>query len=314
MDILAQAAQWQAEGRAVALATVIETWGSAPQPVGSLLACDGAGNFIGSVSGGCVEGAVITEAGECLQTGRHKVLEFGVADETAWRVGLACGGRIRILVAPLGDVSALLAARRAREAVALVSDLQSGARRLVAKASGEFAENFRFDRSGVSEAGFVQVFNPPLRLVITGAVHIAQALVPMAQQAGYDITVVDPRGAFATAERFPGVELLAEWPDEVMAGRLDARTALLALTHDPKIDDPAISAALRSEVFYIGALGSKKTSASRRERLASAGFGEDALARIHGPVGLHIGAQGAAEIAISILAEMTRVLRLGEGA
>lgn len=311
MDVLEQAARWQAEGRKVGLATVIETWGSAPQPVGSQLACEAGGGFAGAVSGGCVEGDVITEA---MAASAPRVLEYGVADATAWRVGLACGGRIRILIEPAGDLSGLLAAKAKREAVAVVTNLKTGAKRMARQADGEFAEAFRFDRSQIIGDEFVQVLNPPLRLIITGAVHIAQALVPMARQAGYDISVIDPRGAFASPERFPGVELVAEWPDEVLAGRLDARAALLALTHDPKIDDPALRAALNSECFYIGALGSKKTSASRRERLIAAGFSQAQLARIHGPVGLDIGAQGAAEIAISILAQMTQVLRRGEGA
>ena len=159
---------------------------------------------------------------------------------------------------------------------------------------------------------FVDVYNPPLKLVIVGAVHLAQALIPMAQAAGYDVAVIDPRGAFATAERFPGVVLYNEWPDEVMPKLgLDQRTALVALTHDPKIDDPALKAAVNSDCFYIGALGSKKTNASRFERLRAAGHDEVKLKRIHGPIGLAIGARGPAEIAVSIMGEMTSALRLG---
>lgn len=157
---------------------------------------------------------------------------------------------------------------------------------------------------------FLNVFNPPLRLILVGAVHIAQALVPMAQLAGYEVIVIDPRSAFGSIERFPGVQLSNDWPDEAMAQlKPDLRTALVTLTHDPKIDDPALIAALKSDVFYIGALGSKKTHASRLERLAAAGFGSDDVARIHGPVGLNIGAKSPAEISISILAQMTAALR-----
>lgn len=159
---------------------------------------------------------------------------------------------------------------------------------------------------------FLNVFNPPLRLVLVGAVHIAQALVPMAQLAGYEVTVIDPRSAFGSAERFPGVALSNDWPDEAMERlRPDLRTAIVTLTHDPKIDDPALVAALRSDAFYIGALGSKKTHGARLERLAAAGFGADDFARIHGPVGLNIGAKSPAEIAISVLAQMTAALRQG---
>jgi xanthine dehydrogenase accessory factor len=157
---------------------------------------------------------------------------------------------------------------------------------------------------------FLNVFNPPLRLVLVGAVHIAQALVPMAQLAGYEVTVIDPRSAFGSAERFPGVTLSNDWPDEAMAElKPDLRTAVVTLTHDPKIDDPALLAALRSDAFYIGALGSKKTHGSRLERLRDAGIAEHEFARIHGPVGLSIGAKSPAEIAISVLAQMTQALR-----
>lgn len=157
---------------------------------------------------------------------------------------------------------------------------------------------------------FLNVFNPPLRLILVGAVHIAQALVPMAQLAGYEVAVIDPRSAFGSPERFPGVTLSNDWPDEAMAQmKPDLRTAVVTLTHDPKIDDPALISALKSDVFYIGALGSKKTHAARLERLTTAGFGPDDFARIHGPVGLSIGAKSPAEIAISILAQMTAALR-----
>ncbi len=221
----------------------------------------------------------------------------------------------------------LLRARRDRRAGALVTDLDSGAQRLVARAeaagdplAAELETAFRFDASGVVRGAdgreqFVNVYNPPLKLVVVGAVHLAQALIPMAKAAGYDVVVIDPRGAFATGARFPDVELHAEWPDEVLAATpLDERTALVALTHDPKIDDPALDAALKGRPFYIGALGSRKTSAARHDRLRARGFDDEALARIHGPIGLAIGARGPAEIAVSIMAEMTQVLRLGESA
>jgi xanthine dehydrogenase accessory factor len=220
-------------------------------------------------------------------------------------------------------LEAVLAARKARQAVALVTVLGSGEQRIVPRAAAGsdvlapiLDEAFRFDQSGVHASPdgecFVAVYNPPLRLIIIGAVHIAQAIIPFAAAAGYDVTVIDPRGAFATGARFPGITLHAEWPDDVipMIG-LDQRTAIMALTHDPKIDDPALAAALQSDVFYIGALGSKKTHASRVARLKAKGFGEAQLARIHGPIGLAIGAKGPAEIAIAIMAEMTRCLRLG---
>jgi xanthine dehydrogenase accessory factor len=213
----------------------------------------------------------------------------------------------------------LLEARSQRRAVALITDLATGNQRLVPREraaqdplAAVLDEAFRFDQSGSHDGQFVAIQNPPLNLIIIGAVHIAQAVIPIAQQAGYHVTVIDPRGAFATGARFPGIDLHVEWPDEVLPKMsLDQRTALLALTHDPKIDDPALVAALKSDLFYIGALGSKKTQSSRIARLKGTGFGDADIARIHGPIGLAIGAKGAPEIAISIMAEMTRALRLG---
>ncbi len=311
------ALEWHRAGKGAVLATVVETWGSAPRRVGSQLAIGGGGEIEGSVSGGCVEGAVIVEALEALEEGTARLLEFGVSDGDAFAVGLACGGTIRVLVEPVGAVlpeamlADLVAARAARWPVAYVVNTETGARHLTEEGH---ADRFRMDRSGFEEDGqtFVAIHNPPLRLIVVGAVHIAQGLVPMARAVGYDPVVVDPRETFGSDARFPGETILNDWPDEAIAKvGLDARTALVLLTHDPKLDDPAIEAALRSDVFYIGALGSTRTHAKRVDRLTEAGFTKPEIARIHGPVGLDIGAAGPAEIAVSILAEMTRVLRKG---
>ncbi|SLN41122.1 putative xanthine dehydrogenase subunit A [Roseivivax jejudonensis] len=311
------ALDWHRAGKGAALATVIETWGSAPRRVGSQLAISGDAEIEGSVSGGCVEGAVIVEALEAMEEGTARELEFGVSDADAFAVGLACGGTIRVLVEPVGDVlpddmlSALVAARAERRPVAYVVDLDTGSRRL--DDSGH-ADRFRMDRSGFEPDSrtFVAIHNPPLRLVVVGAVHIAQALVPMARIAGYDPVLIDPRETFGSDARFPGERILPDWPDEAVAQiGLDTRTALVLLTHDPKLDDPALVEALRSGCFYIGALGSTRTHAKRVSRLEEDGFTDDEIARIHGPIGLDIGAAGPAEIAVSILAEMTQVLRKG---
>ena len=320
---LKSAANWLEEGRDIALATVVQTWGSAPQPVGSQLVIDSDGTFLGSVSGGCVEGAVITEAQDVIETGKPKLMKFGVADEKAWELGLACGGKISVFVESIDEVKAgllkeIVKAQRNRVAVALITDLVSGDARLVPahdsgsdRLASELVRSFRFDKSGVvgdEGSTFINVFNPALKLVVIGAVHIAQGLVPIAQLTGYDVTVIDPRGAFASEARFENVQLFSEWPDEVLDGfDLDARTAFVALTHDPKIDDSALQIALASECFYIGALGSKRTHAARLERLK----GAENLARIDGPIGIDIGARGAPEIAISILAKMISILRQG---
>jgi xanthine dehydrogenase accessory factor len=220
----------------------------------------------------------------------------------------------------------LLASARTSAATAVVTHLVTGAQALVSKSGSdgeltltpdELARALQLlddDRSGTLEtpAGllFVEVWNPKPRLLVIGAVHTAQELVPLARATGYEVTVIDPRTAFSTPVRFPNTILLHDWPNEALATLApDRRTAILTLTHDPKIDDPALEAALRSEAFYIGALGSRRTHAKRVERLKNAGFDAAAIARIHGPVGLPIGAQTPAEIAISIMAEITAVLR-----
>ena len=315
----AQAITWAEAGRPCALATVIETWGSAPQPVGSQLAVDADGNFAGSVSGGCVEGEVITEAQEVMATGSARILAFGVADETAWKAGLACGGRIRILVekvtpARLALLRTVAKAVTARQAVAVVSPLAGGAARLVTEeaAAGEVAAALRSGRSQLAPDGtaFIAVHAPEPRLIITGAVHIAQHLAELARNLGFAVAVVDPRGAFATAARFPADVLHEAWPEDVFPRLgLDGRTALAALTHDPKIDDPALAAGLASAAFYVGALGSRKTHGQRLERLRKRGLDDVALGRIHAPIGLDIGAVGAAEIALAIMAEVVAALR-----
>ncbi|MBT9382475.1 XdhC family protein [Pseudooceanicola sp. CBS1P-1] len=314
-DIPEQALDWYRAGRGAALATVVETWGSAPRRVGSQLAISGDGAMAGSVSGGCVEGAVVLEAQEAIADGKPRMLEYGVSDGDAFAVGLACGGTIRVLVQPVGGafpdvaLAELVERRAARARIAVVSGADGRVEGLVQEG---FEARFRMDRSGLEEDGrFVTVHNPPLRLLIVGAVHIAQALVPMARVAGFDPVVIDPRDSFASAARFPGEQVINDWPDEaVQALGLDARTALVLLTHDPKIDDPALEEALRSDVFYIGALGSTRTHARRLDRMEAAGLGAE-LERIHGPIGLDIGASGPAEIAVSILAEMVQVLRKG---
>ena len=307
---------WAQAGRGAALATVVETWGSAPRRVGAQLAIAADGEMQGSVSGGCVEGAVVVEALEAIEDGAPRLLEYGVSDGDAFAVGLACGGKIRVLVEPVGakampfDVLGdLVRARAARQPVAYQVPLSGGVGRLV---TGGYADRFRMDRSGVEDDGdtFVAIHNPPLRLVIVGAVHIAQALVPMAQVAGFDAVVIDPREAFGSQARFPDAQVINDWPDAAMdTVGVDTRSAVVLLTHDPKLDDPALHIALRSDAFYIGALGSKRTHASRVARLEEAGFTAADIARINGPVGLDIGAASPPEIAVSILSQMIQALR-----
>jgi xanthine dehydrogenase accessory factor len=325
--ICKKACEWLAEGREIAIGTVIQTWGSAPQPVGSQLLIDADGNFLGSVSGGCVEAEVIIEAADVIKSGQPKSLEFGVDDNMAWKVGLACGGSIRIFVQKVetsrGSSNSLLhqlvADVEARRQVALVTDLTTGAQNLAhspyslgKELAPALEDAFRCDKS-IALAGeigevFINVFNPMVRLIIVGAVHIAQQLVPMSRALGYDVVIVDPRIAFGTQERFADAKISREWPEEALRKiGVDARTALIALTHDHKIDDPALIQALASDAFYVGALGSRQTHAKRVKRLRKAAVAEGDIERIHAPIGLDIGAQGAAEIALSIMAEITAV-------
>jgi xanthine dehydrogenase accessory factor len=220
-------------------------------------------------------------------------------------------------------IAALNAERAARRAAVIVTELASGTQRLVREREIDkdslaaiLKAQIRSGKSGIAEAEggryFLELHLPPPRMVVTGAVHISQALAPMARLLAYDVTIVDPRTAFATPERFPDVPLLAEWPDQALPKiGLDHWTAFVALTHDPKIDEPALEAALRAGCFYVGALGSKKTHARRVEHLRARGLGDETIARIHAPIGLSIGAASPAEIAVSILAEITLRLRRG---
>ncbi|MEE8455021.1 MAG: XdhC family protein, partial [Limibaculum sp.] len=252
-----------------------------------------------------------------------RILEFGVSNDEAFAVGLACGGRIRVMVEPVGQgqgagqgidpglLDELVAARAQRRAVAVVTDTGNWTREI----AGPETDPARFDadRSGFDEADparFVAIHNPPLRLAVVGAVHIAQPLLVMAEAAGYDVTLIDPREAFASEGRFPGGRLVHEWPDAALSAHgLDSRTAVVTLTHDPKLDDPALDAALKSPVFYIGALGSTRTHAKRVARLTEAGFAQAQIARIDAPIGLDLGARSPAEIAVAIMAQMTERLR-----
>lgn len=324
-DPLFDAERWLTEGRRVALATVLSTWGSAPRQPGSQMAIRDDGVFTGSVSAGCVEGAVVDAALTALADGERKRLAYGVENATAWAAGLTCGGRIDILVEPLttdaarASVTALNACRRRHRPAVRGTNLVTGDCCVIdpqedETALGADARNAaRLDRSGeVACEGtpwLLVVANPPVDLVLVGAVHIAQALVRFAVPLGYSLRVIDPRQGFASAARFPGLPLSHDYPDDALArSPLSARSAVVALAHDPKIDDPALIAALRSPAFYVGALGSQKTQSARRERLAAAGFGPGDLARLHGPVGLSIGSKTPEEIAVSIVAEIIATL------
>jgi xanthine dehydrogenase accessory factor len=309
-EVLDELEQWTREGEEIALATVVETWGSSPRPLGSKMVVTRSGKMAGSVSNGCIEGAVFEEAQKVLQSGKPKLAAFGVADDVAFEVGLACGGHIEVFVQPLAPVhQRLIEMLERNEAATLRTNLVTGEADLTegSQAGSELAR-----REGDV---FVEPLRRPAHLVVVGAIHIAIPLHRLAKLMGYRVTVVDARAKFATKERFPEAdELIVSWPDEAMSKlTLDSSTYVVILTHDPKFDLPALRSVLGKEVGYIGAIGSRKTNQNRFDALRAEGFTDEQLSRVHGPVGLDLGGRGAEETALGILAEITAVRFGGSG-
>jgi len=327
IDVLSAARDWLARDGRVAIATVIDTWGSAPVPVGGQMAIAADGNFQGSVSGGCIEGDVIIEGSEALEDGKPRTLTFGVADETAWRAGLPCGGQVRVLVERLGKdnggdtlLERAIAARDSRRGLVIKTRLDDATHTIYERADANLPEDvanrFRTAKSQLVEgpdgAVFVHALVPPARIIAIGATHIAQVLAQLAALTGYEMIVIDPRTAFADPARFGAAEakLIAEWPQDALPGLgLDPYTAVLTLAHVEHIDDEALKLAVRANCLYVAALGSSRSHAKRRERLLAAGITEEELSRIKAPIGLDIGAQTPAEIAVSIMAEVILAVR-----
>jgi xanthine dehydrogenase accessory factor len=300
--ILAAAIDWA--GAPMAIATVVETWKSAPCPVGTHMLVHADGRFVGSVSGGCVEGDVLERARMVLAGAPSVLRRYGIADDAAWEVGLPCGGDIQVLVQPVSAdgfpahlFADIMKARSAGAVLSVVTDLESGRSAVLDDDAG---------------AGFVNIYHPPRRLLIVGAVEIASALAAIAVSQGVDVTLCDPRGRFLTAERFPGIRLDDRWPDDaVKAFAPDSRSAIVTLSHDPKIDDPALAAALASPAAYVAALGSVRSHEARLARLSAAGVSAEQCARIEGPAGVAINAISAPEIALSIAGGMIRAFNHG---
>jgi xanthine dehydrogenase accessory factor len=310
-EVLGELEEWTKAGEDVALATVVETWGSSPRPLGSKMVVTRSGKMAGSVSNGCIEGAVFEEAQKVLQTRRPKVAAFGVADDVAFEVGLACGGHIEVFVQPLTHThEQLIAMLERNEAATLRTNLVTGEVDLSpgAPSGSELAR-----REG---DWFIEPLRRPAHLVIVGAIHIAIPLHRLAKLMGYRVTVVDARSKFATRMRFPEAdELMVSWPDEALSKlTLDNSSYVVILTHDPKFDLPALRSVLGKDVGYIGAIGSRKTNQNRFDALRAEGFTEEQLSRVHGPVGLDLGGRGAEETALGILAEITAVRFGGSGA
>ncbi|WP_420627186.1 XdhC family protein [Candidatus Leptofilum sp.] len=330
-EVLTDIIQWLETEKPVALATVIQTWGSAPRKVGAKMAMTPDGRIAGSVSGGCVEGAVFEEGTAVLQTNHPKLLHYGVADETAWGVGLACGGTIEIFVEPLDTaviqfIHNLVQNDEAGAAITVIRGPEALlGRKLAVSHVGEQLGTLgdaALDAQAIAAEGtavhpqrvqlnddveiFIDTVRPAPTLIVVGGVHIAIALTNFAKTLGYRTLVIDPRRAFGSKERFPHVDkLIQAWPDKAFEQvEITEETAVALLTHDPKIDDPALKIILKTKPFYIGALGSKKTHAKRVERLRGYGFSEVEIGRIHAPIGLDIAAQTPEEIALAIMAEI----------
>jgi len=348
-DILPDLTHWVAAGDRVAVATVVGVHRSAPRPPGAKMAVNADGRIVGAVSGGCVEGAVVGVAEQILHRGAGpQLLHFGIADEEAWDVGLPCGGEIEVWVAEhrpsrfediaavggraarvtglegpvageealveLGDAPPHDGDGRAQDALTMSGTL--GDPYLDSQALEAATELIWAERSERRGSLFVDVTHPPPRLIVFGAVDFAAALCTLARAAGWRAFVVDPRGRFATRERFPDAEeVVCAWPDKAFAqlGGIDPATSIAVLTHDPKLDDAALLIALRSDAGYVGAMGSRRAQASRRERLLEAGMDEDELARLAAPIGLDLGASSNEETALSILAEVVARRNAREG-
>jgi xanthine dehydrogenase accessory factor len=301
-EILDELKEWHEAGEEIALATVVDTWGSSPRPVGSKMAVTASGKMAGSVSNGCIEGAVFEEAQKVLRAGDGgRKVEFGVADDVAFDVGLACGGHIEIMLQPLQP-----------EHVRLMSLLQAEKPALMRTnlVSGETVLEERepqADQPRREGDWFVEPHRRAPHLVVVGAIHIAIPLHRLAKLMGYRVTVIDARAKFATRERFPEAdELIVKWPDEALSSvPLDRSTHVVILTHDPKFDIPALRAVLGTDVRYIGAIGSRKTNQNRFDQLLREGYSQEQIDRVHGPIGLDLGGRSAEETALGIMAEIT---------
>ncbi|MEO7136383.1 MAG: XdhC/CoxI family protein [Gemmatimonadales bacterium] len=341
-DLLNDYDRFTANGKSFGRAVVTSVWGSAPRAEGSSMLASSDGTIAGSVSGGCVESATALEIEAALTQGSPKLVTFGVSDERAWEVGLACGGTIKVFVEPGINPQVLEAARggggevvasiiagsglgesvrlagngevHGRLPVRLAPDIVRG--EALAALGREASTSKEFETEEGSITIFFEVFPKQPRLIVFGAGQIAVALLPLAKAVGYRTIVADGRQAFLDPERFPTAdELILAWPDEAFQRLgLDSTCYICLLSHDPKFDEPALTIALRSPAAYVGAIGSKKTQAARRERLREIGLTEEQIGRLHGPIGLDLGGRQPAEIALAILAEMTAVRYGGRAA
>lgn len=304
LEVLKTSAAWIAAEHRCELVTVIKTWGSSPRPVGATLAICDDGTVIGSVSGGCIEDDLIARVrNEGISRSVPEIVSYGITADEAHRFGLPCGGTIELAIEPLSAhsrIEELLARLERHELVQRRVDLHTGAVTLSQAAPGAQLQ--------VSAQAMVTIHGPRWRLLIIGAGQLSRFLAQIAVAMDYHVIVCDPRQEYRAGWQVPGVQLVHDMPDDlVLSLQLDRRSAVVALTHDPKLDDLALMEALKSDAFYVGAIGSRKNNASRRERLLEFDVTPEQLARLHGPIGLYIGSKTPSEIAISILAEMTAI-------
>jgi xanthine dehydrogenase accessory factor len=304
IEVLRSAEAWRAAGRRVALGTIVKTWGSAPRPVGAMVAIRDDGQVVGSVSGGCVEDDLIEKiTSNTVAATKPQVVTYGVTNEEATRWGLPCGGTLQLVVEPLGEhsgIAELLERIGSQQLVKRRLQMDSGQATLE---PGRWQDVLEFDGRVLAA-----VHGPRWRLVLIGAGQLTRYLAEMAHMLDYGVVVVDPREEYAGGWDLPGVPLDMRMPDDVVRElNLDGHSAVVALTHDPKLDDLALMEALKSAAFYVGAIGSKKNNDARRERLLEFDLSKDEIARLRGPVGLYIGSKTPPEIAVAILAEMTAV-------
>ena len=304
IEVVRSAETWRKAGHRVALGTVVKTWGSAPRPVGALVAIRGDGQVIGSASGGCVEDDLVEKVrAQSVAQDRPQLITYGVTNEEATRWGLPCGGTLQLVLESVGDASrleALLDTISKQQLVRRRLNMETGG---VTLEPGTWQDVLEFDG-----AQLTTVHGPRWRLVLIGGGQLTRYLAEMAKMLDYQVLVVDPREEYADGWDLPGVPLDRGMPDDVLLGlNLDGHSAVIALTHDPKLDDLALMEALKSPAFYVGAIGSKKNNDTRRERLLEFDLGDAEIARLRGPVGLYIGSKTPPEIAVAILAEMTAV-------
>ena len=311
-DVMTDVKAWLEAGDPVAVATVISTWGSAPRPAGSRMAISQSGKIAGSISGGCLEGEVFEQAQAILQGKPASLFHYGVSDDLAWTVGLSCGGEIDVLIEPLAPAHReLIRALEAERPVVLKTDVgeKPGARQLLTPVDPDVPNLLDRENPVRQDGVFLEPFPRPPELYIFGGSHVAIPLTRLASAIGFRVTVVDARSKFADRDRFPQARrVIHAWPDEVLKDLpMDGSTYIVILTHDPKFDDPTITAALRGHPRYIGAIGSKKTHRDRVARLTAAGVSPDEIGRVHAPIGLDLGAQTAEETALAILSQMVAV-------